>query len=314
MQPVAFVSVDKSALPSAVVSAGRGLIRGYGMLTAPFRTGPDFLLIGAKRGGSTSLYFALLEHPQVMPLFPSARLLPKDNHTKGVHYFDTHYSMGDVWYRSHFPATVRRSGKVVGEGSPYYLFHPLAAERAARDVPAARILLVLRDPVERAFSHYRERRRQDAEELDTFEAALAAEDGRLGGEQSRIVSEPGYVSYAHEQQSYRAQGEYAPHLRRWMDHFPADQFHVLAAEDFYADPQAACDGVARFLGLRPAPLPPSAAKPWNAAPSSKLADSTRRSLAEHYAPFNADLEELLGRELPWTRPGLDAHVSESQES
>ncbi|MDR7382458.1 sulfotransferase domain-containing protein [Promicromonospora iranensis] len=302
-----------SRLPQPVIATGRAVIRGYGMLTAPLRRGPDFLLIGAKRGGSTSLYFALLEHPQVMPLFPSARLLPKDNHTKGVHYFDSHYSKGDVWYRSHFPATARRGGKVVGEGSPYYLFHPLAAERAGRDAPEAKILLVLRDPIERAFSHYRERRRQNAEELDTFEGALAAEDERLGGEHERIVTEPGYTSYAHEQQSYRAQGEYAPHLRRWMNHFAPEQFHVLAAEDFYADPQHTCDGVAEFLGLRPATLPPSVAKPWNAAPSSKLAEATRQSLATHYAPFNAELEGLLGRQLPWTRPGLAEHVSATRE-
>ncbi|MFB4296093.1 sulfotransferase [Actinomadura sp. NTSP31] len=295
--------MNRGTLPGPVVAAGRSVIRGYGMSTAALRPGPDFLLIGAKRGGSTSLYYTLLEHPQVMPLFPNARLLPKDNHTKGVHYFDTHYDKGGAWYRSHFPASGRRAGKVVGEGSPYYLFHPLAAERAGRDVPDARILLVLRDPIERAFSHYRERRRQNAEELPSFEEALAAEEGRLAGEVERIIAgQPGYASYAHEQQSYRAQGEYAPHLRRWMEHFPAERFCVLAAEEFYADPQTACDTVARFLGLEPATLPPSAVKVWNAAPSQDLAPATRQALAEHYAPYNADLEALLGREFPWTRP------------
>ncbi|WP_242885815.1 sulfotransferase domain-containing protein [Actinomadura litoris] len=294
--------MNRATLPGPVVSAGRSVIRGYGMGTAALRPGPDFLLIGAKRGGSTSMYYTLLEHPRVMPLFPNARLLPKSNHTKGVHYFDSHYDKGSAWYRSHFPASARRSGKVVGEGSPYYLFHPLAAERAGRDVPEARILLVLRDPIERAFSHYRERRRQNAEDLPSFEEALAAENDRLKGEEARIVSEPGYLSYAHEQQSYRAQGEYAPHLRRWMEHFPAEQIHVVAAEEFYADPQTAVDGVARFLGLDPAPLPPSAVKVWNAAPSQELSPHTRQQLAEHYAPFNADLEELLGRTFPWTRP------------
>lgn len=272
------------------------------MSTAPLRPDPDFLLIGAKRGGSTSLYYTLLEHPRVMPLFPNARLLPKDNHTKGIHYFDSHYDKGIAWYRSHFPTGARRSGKVVGEGSPYYLFHPLAAERAGRDVPEAKILLVLRDPIERAFSHYRERHRQHAEELATFEEALAAENARLDGEEARIVSEPGYRSYTHEQQSYRAQGEYAPHLRRWMEHFPAGQVLVLAAEEFYADPQKSCDEVAEFLGLEPAPLPPAAVKVWNAAPSQELAPETRQRLAEHYAPFTADLEALLGRTFPWTRP------------
>ncbi|MFD0685147.1 sulfotransferase domain-containing protein [Actinomadura fibrosa] len=291
-----------ATLPGPVIAAGRTAIRGYGMGTAPLRPDPDFLLIGAKRGGSTSLYYTLLGHPGIMPLFPGARLLPKANDTKGVHYFDSHYDRGRAWYRSHFPAAARRRSRKVGEGSPYYLFHPLAAERAGRDVPHARILLILRDPVERAFSHYRERRRQHAEELASFEDALAAEPGRLAGEAERVAAGTGYRSYAHEQQSYRAQGEYAPHLRRWMAHFPAERIKVLAAEEFYADPQRSCDEVAAFLGLPPAPLPPSATRVWNAAPSQDLKPETRRSLAEHYAPFNADLEALLGRTFPWTRP------------
>ncbi|MEV4252819.1 sulfotransferase [Spirillospora sp. NPDC049652] len=302
--------MNRDLLPEPVIGAGRTLIRRYGMTTAALRPGPDFLLIGAKRGGSTSLYYGLLEHPRIMPLFPSARLLPKQNDTKGVHYFDSHYDEGEAWYRSHFPsvaarrAAAKRAGGpvVVGEGSPYYLFHPLAAERAGADVPDTRILLVLRDPVERAFSHYRERRRQHAEELETFEDALAAEADRLAGEEEKIRTVPGYRSYAHEQQSYRAQSEYAPHLRRWLLHFPPERVHVLVAEEFYADQQRAIDGVAAFLGLPAAPLPKAASKVWNPAPSAELKDATRRALAEHYAPFNADLEKLLGRELPWTKP------------
>lgn len=291
--------LNSSSLPAPVVGAGRSLVRGYAVATSGLRRGPDFLLIGAKRGGSTSFYFALLEHPRILPLFPSARFLPKDNHTKGVHYFDTHHDQGSAWYRSHFPLTALRRAKLVGEGSPYYLFHPLAAERAAREAPDARILLVVRDPVERAFSHYRERRREGAEPLGTFEEALAAEDERLAGEAERILAEPGYRSYAHEQQSYRAQGEYAPHLRRWREFFPARQVHVLVAEEFYAHPQRACDEVAEFLGLEPARLPAAAGRAWNAAPNLDLAPATRRELERHYAPFNEDLAALLGRELPW---------------
>ncbi|RPF22767.1 sulfotransferase domain-containing protein [Myceligenerans xiligouense] len=293
------MKLTSSALPRPVIGAGRAAIRGYGMATSWLRGGPDFLLIGGKRAGSTSLYFALLDHPRIMPLFPSARWLPKDNHTKGVHYFDSHHDRGRAWYRSHFPASSARAGKLVGEGSPYYLFHPLAAERAARETPDARILLVVRDPVERAFSHYRERRREHAEPLETFEEALAAESRRLAGEEERIVADLGYRSYAHEQLSYRAQGEYAPHLRRWLKYFPAEQVHVLVAEEFYADPQRACDGVAECLGLDPAPLSAEARRPRNAAPSSKLLPATREELSRHYAPFNEDLAGLLNRELPW---------------
>ncbi|WP_030457040.1 sulfotransferase [Herbidospora cretacea] len=294
-------------LPEPVMNAGRTAIRGWGMATAAFRPDPDFLLIGAKRGGSTSFYFALLEHPRVIPLFPAARLLPKANHTKGVHYFDSNYTRGMRWYRSHLPSrssrarAERRAGGpvVAGEGSPYYLHHPLAAERAAGNVPTARILLVLRDPVERTFSHYRERVRAGMETL-SFEEALAAEESRTAGEEAKIIADPAYLSYAHEQQSYVAQSEYARCLERWFAHFPRDRFHILTSEDFYRDPQAACDAAAEFLGLPPAPLP-EAGKVWNAAAPGDIPDDVRKRLARHFAPHNRRLEEMLGRRLSdWT--------------
>ncbi|MFD1936959.1 MULTISPECIES: sulfotransferase [Nonomuraea] len=297
----------RDLLPEPLIGAGRAGFRLYGMATAGLRPDPDFLLIGAKRGGSTSFYYALLEHPRVVPLFPSANLIPKANHTKGVHYFDSNYGRGMRWYRSHLPSRFSRSkaarragGQVLaGEGSPYYLHHPLAAERAAGDVPDSKILLILRDPVERTFSHYRERVRSAAERL-TFEEALDAEKGRTEGEEARIVAEPGYCSYAHEHQSYVAQSEYARCLRRWFEHFPASRFHILTSEEFYRDPQQACDDAAAFLGLPAVPLP-SAGRVWNPAPKSDLGERVRRRLAEHFAPHNAELERMLGRTFPdWT--------------
>ncbi|WP_285705999.1 sulfotransferase [Microtetraspora sp. NBRC 16547] len=285
------------------------MFRAYGMATASARPDPDFLLIGAKRGGSTSLYYALLEHPRIIPLFPAAGLLPKANHTKGVHFFDSNYERGLRWYRSHLPSRTARSraarragGPVLaGEGSPYYLHHPLAARRARQDVPGARILLILRDPVERTFSHYRERVRSGVENLP-FEEALAMEAERTAGEERRLISDPTYRSYAHEQQSYVAQSEYDVALRRWFEHFPADRFHVIGSEEFYRDQQRACDEVADFLGLPHAPLP-DAGKVWNPAPKAELSASTRRRLVEHFAPHNAALEKLLGRSFPdWAAP------------
>ncbi|GGS83134.1 deacetylase sulfotransferase [Planobispora rosea] len=299
----------RDLLPEPVIDMGRKAFRLYGMATAHFRPDPDFLLIGAKRGGSTSFYYALLEHPRIVPLFPAAGFLPKANHTKGVHFFDSHYGRGMRWYRSHLPsrysrarASRRAGGPVLtGEGSPYYLHHPLAAERAARHVPDARILLILRDPIERTFSHYRERVRSGAEDL-SFEDALAAEKERTAGEEERLLADPSATSYAHEQQSYVAQSEYARCLRRWLEHFPPSQVHVLTSEEFYRDPQRACDEAVAFLGLPPAVLH-SASRVWNPAPRADLDEDVRRRLAEHFAPHNADLERLLGRGFPdWTKP------------
>jgi len=160
--------VSGSSFVAPVRRAGRALVLGYGAATARWRTVPDFLLIGAKRSGSTSLFRYLGEHPQVAPLFPSARLLPiMREDQKGVHYFDSNSTHRLAWYRAHFRSDVARARQaralgapvITGEASPYYLFHPLAAERAAAAVPHARIIVLLREPVARTYSHWSEQRR-----------------------------------------------------------------------------------------------------------------------------------------------------------
>ena len=168
------------------------------MATAGLRPPPDFLIIGTKRGGTTSFYFDLIAHPSYVRLYPPPVPGLKQDATKGVHYFDTNYTRGERWYRSYMPTSAartraaRRSGGpvVAGEASPYYLFHPVAAERAHASVPEARIIALLRDPVSRTHSHWKERRRAEAEVLD-FEEALAAEPGRLAGERRAPDRRPG---------------------------------------------------------------------------------------------------------------------------
>ena len=157
----------------AARAAAKQVLRRYGEVTSGFRPGPDFVIIGAKRGGTTSLYNYVLEHSSIRPLFPGRM------HLKGVHYYDSNYDRGLRWYRSHFPLRVGGrylvqpgiSPAITGEASPYYLFHPLAAERLAADFPDVRLIVLLRDPVERAYSHFKERTHHGGETLG-FEEAL----------------------------------------------------------------------------------------------------------------------------------------------
>lgn len=137
---------------------------------------PDFLIIGAQRCGTISFYRLLCQHPLVEG---AAR--------KEVHYFDLHFQKGEEWYRSFFPEA-EREDRVTGESSPYYIFHPLSAERAARLVPGARLIVLLRNPVDRAYSHYQHGLRRGYETLPTFEQALEAEPGRLAGEREKILA------------------------------------------------------------------------------------------------------------------------------
>jgi hypothetical protein len=275
------------------------------MVSARWRPLPDFLIIGAKRGGTTSFYYDLLRHSRVCPLFPRPDHLPKASPTKGIHYFDSNFWRGERWYRSHLPSTrVRRSYAhgapvVAGEASPYYLFHPAAAERAASLVPEAKIIVVLRDPVQRTYSHWKERRRNQVEELD-FAAALRAEDDRIGADEDRLARDPRFHSYAHEQLSYARQSEYAPALERWYRHFPASRILALASEDYYADPEAALGRTQQFLGLPPERLASGTVR--NAAAGSELDPALTQQLAERFAASNSRLTELTGRSFAWTRP------------
>ncbi|MBV9382873.1 MAG: sulfotransferase domain-containing protein [Streptosporangiaceae bacterium] len=282
----------------AARQAAKLVLRRYGVVTSGLRRGPDFVIIGAKRGGTTSLYNYVLEHRSIRPLFPGRA------HIKGVRYYDLHYDRGLRWYRSHFPLQaggrhLARPGTkpaIAGEASPYYLFHPLAAERLARDFPEARIIVLLRDPVERAYSHFRERTHHGGETL-SFEEAVDAEENRLRGEAERMVAEPGYRSVEHENHSYLAQGRYLDMLPRWFGLFPRDQFHIMASEDFYAEPQRHVNEVWNFLGLPPGRL--RSRIRHNYLPAPDLRAQTRQRLADVFADHNRRLEELLGRSLPW---------------
>ncbi len=278
-------------------TAKRGLRR-YGQLTSGLRGGPDFVIIGAKRGGTTSLYNYVLEHPQIQPLFPGRQ------HIKGVHYYDSQFARGLKWYRSHFPLKVgghlvARPGihpAAVGEASPYYLFHPLAAQRLALDFPDVRIIVSLRDPVERAYSHFKERTHHAGETL-SFEAALDAEPARLRGEAERIVREAGYRSAEHENHSYVAQGRYLDMLPRWFRLFPRDQFHIVASEDFYREPERIVNSVWSFLGLPQGRL--RSRKRHNYLPAPDIRPETRGRLQDSFADHNRGVEQLLAREMPW---------------
>jgi hypothetical protein len=279
-------------------------LRQYGEATASLRRGPDFVVIGAKRGGSTSLYRYLLEHPSIAPLFPGSQ------HIKRTRYFDLEYARGERWYRSHFPLSadgrhVARpwvKPSIAGEASPYYLFHPLAPDRLARDFPDVRLIVILRDPVERAYSHYKERRKHHAEPL-SFEEALEAEPDRLRGEAERIVREPGYHSISHEDHSYLGQGRYLDVLPYWFKLFPRDRFHIAISEEFYADPNRIVNDVWSFLGLSARTL--QSRVRHNYIPAPDIRPETSRLLRDTFAGHNGELERLLGRPLPWpavTRP------------
>ena len=256
-------------------------------LTAALRRLPDFLILGAQRGGTTTLYEFLARHPGVVP----AR-------EKEVHYFDFQTSRGPGWYRAHFPLRCRHPRRLTGEASPFYLFHPRVPGRVHRRLPRARFLVLLRDPVERAHSHYRLQRRAGLEPLATFEEAIAAEPGRLRGEAERVRAEDDHYSYNFHHYSYLARGLYREQLTRWFEHFPRGRFLILRSEAMHADPTRFYGRVRDFLCLSH-PGSVAADLHLNHQPGESLDPGTRARLRAHFAPHNAALYELLGEDFGW---------------
>ncbi|HEX2370364.1 MAG TPA: sulfotransferase [Acidimicrobiia bacterium] len=257
--------------------------------TSRWRALPDLLVIGVQRGGTSSLYRYLGAHPQVVP---SLR--------KEVEFFTRRYTEGAGWYLAHFP--LRRRGTITFEADPYYMFHPLAAGRAAALVPGARLVVMLRDPVKRAFSHWQHNRRLGVEPLE-FAAALEAEPERLAGEEERMMADPGYDPWNHNMLSYAGRGRYAIQLKKWLEHYPEEHLLVIRSEDFYTDTPAALDLVVSFLQLEPW-RPPEFAN-WSYSrsggpPKEKIDTEIATALAETFAADNRELEAMLGWDAKWT--------------
>ena len=265
--------------------------------TRSLRTLPDFLLLSASRCGSTSLFAILCAHPQVLP--PSH---------KELHYFDRNAARGLDFYRRFFPlaahrrAHERRLGRPVltGEATTYYLLHPAVPRLARAALPGARLVVLLRDPVDRAYSHYQLSVRNGLEPL-TFEEALDAEDERLAGADERLAAEPAYDHPSHRYHSYVTRGLYLEQLERWHACFPREQTLVVRSEDLFERPGDALADVTAALGIGPHPGPLPA--PRNRAVYDDMRPETRERLRERFAEPNARLEAYLGRELGWQRPG-----------
>jgi hypothetical protein len=215
---------------------------------------------------------------------------------KEVSFFDRHYTRGEAWYRGNFPNLLRARG-LVGEASPSYLFHPLAPERVSRLIPETKLIALVRNPVDRAFSHYQHEVALGREPL-SFEQALEAEDDRLRGEEERLLADPAYFSHPWWNYTYRARGLYAEQLERWLGEFPREQLLILPSDDLLLEPGRAHARVLEFLGAprhRLESYPRVFERQYE-----PMSSDTRARLASEFDEPNRRLYELIGRDLGWS--------------
>jgi hypothetical protein len=255
---------------------------------------PDYLIIGTQRGGTTSLYEHLVRHPRI----PRAL-------TKEVRFFDVEFDRGLTWYRSHFPTQMYKWAReqmgqsmVVGEATPDYMFDPRVPERVATTLPDVKLVVLLRNPVDRAYSHYWHQVSRGFEQLP-FEEAIQRETDR-----TRRYGVEAPDSFERHHHSYLARGIYADQLNMWLDVFARDRFFIEASENLFREPARVVGDLFHFLGL---PDHPYGSFPvLNANSSGRMQASTYENLTAYFRPHNERLYEILGSDLGWERhvPGV----------
>ena len=256
---------------------------------------PDFVIIGGKKCGTTFLYHLLGQHPLVQPAA-----------SKELHFFDALFDEGAEWYRQCFPAPRWEDGRrtITGEASPY-IAHRYAPERMAQVVPGARLIALLRNPVERAYSDYQMVARKDREHK-TFEEAIGLEEPTEAGK-ARPLGKEGDASEGEdravldEDSEYLSRGVYVDQLVRWSEFFSKEQMLVLKSEDFFEHPQETLRVVLEFLGLPE--WEPEAEELMggkrNEGRYEEMDPATRRRLEEYFEPHNQRLYDYLGTDFGW---------------
>lgn len=260
---------------------------------------PRVLVIGAQKAGTTGLYRYLVQHPQFFP--------PRG---KELHFFNQFYAAGFRFYFRHLPTVTRGNYAgffqnrryLTGEATPYYLFHPHVPARVAHHLPWVKLVVLLRNPVDRAYSQYQFQKMQERHNqrpyCETFEAALAAEERVFEREYQRMLADPNYVSSDHRGHSYLARGRYGEQLQRWFQFFSRDRFLILKSEDYFEQPASVYRQLTDFLELDPW-QPDGFKKVYATRYEAPLAAEMRERLAAYFKPHNEALYTLLDRDFGW---------------
>jgi hypothetical protein len=246
-------------------------------------TREHFVIIGAQRTGTTYLYGLLNEHPEIemaKPLRPEPKFfLDDDLYARGLDYYEERFFD-------------EPSARVRGEKSTSYIESEVVAERIMHLLPGAVIVVVVRDPVERALSNYAFTVSAGNEDLPLDDALRASASGERAWDRQRFSVSP----YA-----YLPRGRYIDYLERYGRHVPSEQLYVVVFEELVAGADAIAALYAR-LGVDPGFRPRRLGDRVNAAEreSRPIEKELGTWLRDYYREPNQRLTMLLGRELPWT--------------
>ena len=258
--------------------------RGVAGITASNRVLPNFIIAGTVRSGTTSLYYNICEHPSV---------LPADYDEIG--FFDSNYHLGINWYRSMFPTQKhmneikeKTGNSITGEDTPFYFWKKEAAERILNDLTNTKIIIIFRNPVDRAYSNYKLGVRFDSENL-TFENAIE--------EEIEFLEKNTFRESIERKRSYLTKGLYYNQIKIWFDIFPRKQIHILSTEEMQKDPQKSLSKIYKFLDISEYTIKNPQKRKF--VKYEKMNDETRKKLLEFYKPHNEKFFQVIENKFDW---------------
>ncbi len=258
-------------------------------VSSPLRALPNFLIIGAQKSGTTSLYNYLTNYPEILPALQ-----------KEIYFFDLHFNKGLTWYRKFFPLRSNLNNnykRFTLEASASYLFYPHAPKRVKQTLGEIKLIVLLRNPIDRAFSNYKWEKRRGRENR-TFEEVISTEEELAKTEMRKMIKDENYYSYKYRNFAYLNKGIYVNQLERWVEYFPKSNLLVIESNELFKDPECVLKKISHFLGIQEWKLNeyPILNKSGD---KSDMTDKTRKQLLDYFHPHNTKLFDFLNKRFPW---------------
>ena len=258
------------------------------IFTSTIRSVPDYFIIGTPRGGTSSMYNYLIQHPNVVPPVK-----------KEIQYFtDLKYSKHYFfWYKANFPTKMKKGSKLTGDGNPNTIFHPLAPRRVKKHLPKIKLISLLRNPIDRAFSAWNLQVKKGINDL-SFEDSLELEKCEYSDIREKIFRDKKFNAPNYLRHAFLQKGIYVDQLEEWFKYFPKNQMLIIKSEDFITETNQILSQVFDFLGLSQFDI--QTKKKWHTGTyKQKMNPETRKRLIEYFKPHNERLSELLDRDFGW---------------
>ena len=259
-------------------------------ITGPLRVLPDFIIIGSMKCGTTSLYYDICEHPCASPAAYDE-----------IGFFDSNFHLGLNWYRSMFPTKrriedIRRKEGVAitGEDTPFYFWNPVAAKRIQKLLPNIKLITILRNPIDRAYSEYQDLVSSESNS-PSFETFIENEINTRRKDSSLITEEN--FEIFNQKNSYLLKGIYVDQLKIWAGLFPKEQIFTLSTENLNSEPITALESVFQYLNL-----PDYKIKNIQRQKQKKyvpMNSQTRKILVAFFKPHNERLFKFIGKKFDW---------------